>query len=431
MKILTNSLFIVFLLFIFSCSSENTDSIEEESVEIKSPNILLVIADDLGKDAMPNYSEGVIKPNMPIVQNLINTGITFDNLWSYSVCSPTRASIITGKYGNKSGVLEVGDAISTSETSLQKYINTNALQTYATAIIGKWHLSSNASDPITLGVDYFAGILKGAIPDYYNWSLTENGIASTTTEYATTKLTDLAINWAQNQTKPWFLSLAYNAPHTPFHLAPTNLHSQGSLSTSAADINANPIPYFMSAIEAMDTELGRFLSSLTTEERENTLIIFIGDNGTPSKVAQSPYSKSRVKGTLYQGGINVPMVISGKGVERFAQRESALIHTTDLFSTIATIAQASASEINNSKSFYSLFSNENAAGRAYVYSEDGASYTIRNDTYKLLKFDNGKEEFYQILNDAYEETNLMENILSSEASANKISLEEEANSIRN
>ena len=72
----------------------------------------------------------------------------------------------------------------------------------------------------------------------------------------------------------------------------------------------------MAALEAMDTEIGRLLSSIPQDELENTTIIFIGDNGTPGQVVQSPYSKQQAKGSLYQGGINVPMVVSGHGVER-------------------------------------------------------------------------------------------------------------------
>ena len=249
----------------------------------------------MSKDAIPNYTEGSLKANMPNLQSLISSGITFDNAWAYAVCSPTRASIITGKYGIKTGVLEVGGLISTTETTLQKYIDNNTSNAYATALIGKWHLSENIADPITMGVDYFAGILSGGIPNYNNWSLVENGVSSNTTEYATTKLTDLAINWVGTQTKPWFLWMAYNAPHTPFHLAPTDLHSQGNLATDAASIDANPLPYYLSALEAMDAEMGRFLSSLSAEERANTVIIFIGDNGTPAKVVQSPYSRQTAK----------------------------------------------------------------------------------------------------------------------------------------
>jgi len=428
--------FITISLLFLSCSSSTETGeiiVDPDPVILSNPNILLIIGDDMGKDATPNYPEGIIKPTMPTLQSLISTGITFDNLWSYSVCTPTRASIITGKYGVTSGVLEVGDQISTAETSIQEYIDANTGNEYATAIVGKWHLSNNISDPQTMGIDYYAGLLNGGVQSYTNWNLVENGQSNVSTDYTTTKFTDLAIDWVDNQTKPWFLWLAYNAPHTPFHLAPTNLHTQGNLPTDQASIDANPTPYFLSAVEAMDSEIGRLLNSLTPAEIENTIIIFIGDNGTPGQVVQSPYNRLRAKGSIYQGGVNVPMVISGFGVNRIGERESALIHTADLFATIAKISGISIQEINNSISFYDLLSNSNANQREFVYTEksdNGISYTIRNSTYKLIKNSDGSEELYNIITDAYETNNLIGTILSNDASANKLALEIEADIIR-
>jgi len=434
----SKSVFLFISVLYLSCSSsvdviDDDIIVDPDPIVNSSPNILLVIADDLGKDVTPNYTEGSVKPNMPTLQSLMSTGITFDNLWSYPVCTPTRASILTGKYGVNTGVLEVGDIISTAETSVQKYISNNTGDKYATAIVGKWHLSNNANDPITMGIDYYAGILNGGVPSYTNWTLTENGQTTNTTEYTTTKLTDLAIDWVDSQTKPWFLWLAYNAPHTPFHLAPTNLHSQGSLPTDQASIDANPEPYFMSAVEALDTELGRLLNSLSAEEKANTIIIFIGDNGTPNQIAQAPYSSRRAKGTIYQGGVNVPMVVSGYGVNRSGVRESALTHTADLFTTIANVAGVSTAEINNSTSFYNLLSDENATGREFVYTErsnNGISYAIRNANYKLIVNDNGTQEFYNLTIDAYEANDLIGTTLSAEATTAKTALEAEAASIR-
>ena len=424
------SLFL-FSLFCLSCSSPLETPIDSGGVEVTKPNILLVIADDMGKDATPNFSEGTIKPNMPTLQSLMNSGITFDNFWSYPVCTPTRASILTGKYGVNTNVIDVGDPISTAETSLQSYINSNTNNDYATAIIGKWHLSNSATDPIIMGIDYFAGIVNGGVGDYFNWNFNENGTASNSRTYTTTKLTDIAIDWVDDQTKPWFLWMAYNAPHTPFHLAPTELHSQGNVPTDEASINANPIPYYMSAMEAMDTELGRFLGNLSSEERANTVIIFIGDNGTPGKVAQNPYSRLTVKGTLYQGGVNVPMIVSGVDVTRAGEREDALIQTTDLFATIANITGVSVSEIHNSKSFYPQLTSATNDGRSFVYTEIVDGYAIRNATYKLMKYDNGDEELYNLVQDPYENRNLIGTTLSAEATNEKANLISEAIAIRN
>jgi len=153
----------------------------------------------------------------------------------------------------------------------------------------------------------------------------------------------------------WFLWLAFNAPHTPFHLPPANLHSR-DLSGTESDIAANPLPYYFAAIEAMDTEMSRLLGSLDAETLANTIIIFLGDNGTPGQVAQFPYSRSKAKGSLYQGGVNVPLFISSPGITRTNERETALVNTTDLFSTIAALAGVNVGQVNDSISFESLLS---------------------------------------------------------------------------
>ena len=91
------------------------------------------------------------------------------------------------------------------------------------------------------------------------------------------------------------------------------------------------------AIEAIDTEMGRLFNSISSEDLDNTIVIFVGDNGTPGPVAQQ-YHSQRAKGSLYKGGINVPMIISGKGVERINDEEDGLISTVDIFSTISELS---------------------------------------------------------------------------------------------
>jgi len=328
---------LVFILAIACQSSDDSDTSINPSPQTEKPNILLIIADDMGLDATPNYNVGSIKPNMPNLEVMMNTGIRFNNFWSNPTCTPTRGTILTGKYGFRTGVTEVGGVMPLSETSLQSHLD-NTGSGYNHAVVGKWHLANNdASHPTNMGVNYYAGLLSGGVQSYTSWNFTENGQTSNTTEYTTTKFTDLAIDWVEQQTQPWFLWLAYNAPHTPFHLPPNNLHNQGNLPTDQASVDANPLPYYMAMLEAMDTEIGRLLSSMSATERENTVIIFIGDNGTPGETAQE-YISSRAKGSIYNGGINVPMVISGKNVLRVNAVEEALINSTDLFATISELA---------------------------------------------------------------------------------------------
>lgn len=411
---------IALVFVLISCSNDTIDPIVDSTDDTadetptptqSSPNVLLIIADDMGLDASPGYNLGSVKPNMPNLQNMINTGLRFNNLWSYPTCTPTRSSILTGKYGFRTNVTQVGDFLSTSEVSLQDHISNNTGNAYSTAVIGKWHVSTDPNHPTNMGIDYYSGLLNGGVQSYWNWNFTENAQTTTSTEYTTTKFTDLAIDWIDNQTKPWFLWLAYNAPHTPFHLPLNDLHSQGVLPTDDASIDANPLPYYMAMLEAMDSEMGRLLSSMTQEEKDNTVIIFIGDNGTPNQVVQE-YSSYRAKGSVYQGGVNVPMIVSGLDVNRINDTEDALVHTADLFATISEITGAGSSSINDSQSFAPLLTDANAAKRDYVYTEigkdtGGFDYTIRNGTHKYILFDDGSEALYNLVNNPLENPNLL------------------------
>jgi arylsulfatase A-like enzyme len=263
-----------------------------------------------------------------------------------------------------------------------------------------------------MGAGYFAGLLSGGVNSYYNWNLTQNGQTAKTASYATSKFTDLAIGWTGAQSKPWFLWLAYNAPHSPFHLPPSELHNQGNLPKDNASIEANPLPYYLAMIEAMDSEIGRLLNSFSKETLDNTIIFFIGDNGTPSEVVQT-YNNRRAKGSIYQGGINVPLIVSGKNVSRNSSNEEALINGTDLFATILDLAGTGIFEKNDSKSFKNLLSSSSSSQRKFVYSEKynsksfGQDYTIRNKTHKYLYFNDGSEALYDLSDNPFEFPNLL------------------------
>ncbi|WP_346883613.1 sulfatase-like hydrolase/transferase [uncultured Algibacter sp.] len=433
-----STLFAFITLISLSCSKTDNDNgvIETVITNVDKPNIILILADDMGLDATPGYNTfGAVKPMMPNLQAMLNDGIKFTNLWAYAVCSPTRASIITGKYGFRTQVSKPGDDLSLNETSLQKYM-ANENTGYANAVIGKWHLSDDESHPNNLGVDYYAGMLSGGVRSYSSWDLVENGQTTTVNEYTTTKLTDLAINWIDNQSQPWFLWLAYNAPHTPFHLPPNDLHFQGDLPSDTASINANPIPYYMAMLEAMDTEMGRLFNSLSDQERANTIFVFVGDNGTPNRVVQS-YPRQRAKNSIYQGGVNVPMVISGKNVERKNTEENAVINTTDLFATIANIAGVNVTEINDSKSFKPLLTSSSGAIRKYAYSDvtnnSGAiDYAVTDGIYKYIAFSDNTEALYNLIESPLESENLLDSTPLSIADSNaKSALSAELERIKN
>ena len=420
MKYLKQLFFTILAIFLLVNESCDTSHI---TLEAPKPNILLIIADDMGIDASPNYDIGDTKPNMPNLEALASIGITFDNAWSYPMCSPTRASILTGRYGYRTGVLNAEDAstIPANEKTIQRFLDENTDSTYSHAIVGKWHLSSNEPNrPNDMGVGYYAGILGGAVNNYNQWQLTENGEQGLSQEYVTTKITDLAINWINEQEKPWFCWVAYNAPHTPFHLPPTEMHSQGALPEDTASVSANPMPYYMAMLESLDYEIGRLADNISAEDYDNTIVIFIGDNGTTRQVLQAPYQDGQAKGTLFQGGVHIPMIVAGDGVTRFNQRDSSLVHTADLFSTIAEIAGLDLPTYEDSYSFKDLLKNDVGNARDYNYSEvlndtpNKSGYTIRNERYKLIRFDSGNQRFYDLWTDPYEQSNLLGEGLSTE-----------------
>ena len=396
-----------------------------------SPNIIFIIADDMGWDAFGTYP-GITstKANTPTLDSLARNGITFTNCWVSPECAPTRASMLTGRYGFRTGVGGVQAPqtaiLGADEVIIQKYIDSKTAGKYANAVIGKWHVSGNQLNaPESFGVQYFAGFLAGGVPDYYNWTQTSGGTQQTITTYATTHFVNQSISWMRQQSKPFFLWLAFNAPHTPFHRPPLNLITNQSLTDNASAIAANPLPYYLASIDAMDKEIARLLSSMTAAQRENTIIIFVGDNGTPAQVAQLPFTSTTAKGTLAQGGINTPLLICGKNVSRKNATETAPVQGPDLFATLADIAGTGTSIYQDGISLTPLLTDANAARRSAAYSElfgstlrqhDG--YTIRNDRYKLIHLQNNTEYLYNLTTDPFEKTNLMLTTLSAEAGQN-------------
>jgi arylsulfatase A-like enzyme len=385
-------------------------------IDAAHPNILLIISDDQGIDASNQYAQSADRPHTPTLDSLATAGVVFDNVWATPACTTTRGTMITGRHGVNSGLTFVPAVMSTSTETLPRYLRANASTSmYRTAVIGKWHLGGSnpaTSHPTDSGVDYYAGNLTGVLPDYFSWPLVENGQSSTSTRYHTTHLTDLAIDWVAQQQHPWLLWLAYAAPHSPFHLPPATLHSRPGLSGTAADISARPREYFLAAIEAMDSEIGRLLAALPAEVRANALVLFLGDNGTPAPVVdRSVFAGNHSKNSLYEGGIRVPMVAAGAGVTRRNSREAALINTTDVFVTVANVAGSATTSVYDSYSFAPLLRESGAGSRPFNYSEfqsdavDG--WTVRNARYKLIQFVTGEQQLYDLSADLAERSNLL------------------------
>jgi len=382
------------------------------------PNILLVIADDMGLDASHCYTAGNQQAPMPTLKKLCDNGLVFDNAYAAPVCSPTRASIISGQYGFQTGIggavpkRASSGGLSESVVSLFDLLyETN----HSAALIGKWHLASAAdglNHPRALGVDHYFGLYSGRTNNYSDWQAVENGDPVNVRRYSTSVFTDHAIDWIAAQDNPWFLWLAHNAPHAPFHLPPTDLHTFTGLSDDESSINANPLPYYQAMLEAMDTELGRLLDSLSTEVRDNTRVIFLGDNGTPNQVAKNLYDHG-AKGTLYESGIRVPMVISGPDIK--PGRTDAFVSAVDLYATIASLAGANGST-SSSYDFSAVLSG-GSTERNYIYAEhfsdrqprgfDTHGWAIREGNTKLISISGRPPALYDLASDPGESNNLL------------------------
>ncbi|TAE27383.1 MAG: T9SS C-terminal target domain-containing protein [Candidatus Kapaibacterium sp.] len=407
-------------------------------------NVILIIADDLGTDYLGFYEDRADTAPMPNIRKLLARGVRFQNTMSAPLCSPTRAGILTGRYGFRTGVgavVEMGTvgSLDTAEMTIPRLLNLFAPSGIAKANIGKWHLqspmpTSNLIFPNRMGYDHYAGNFSGQLASYTNWSKVTNGVSSTSTAYATTETANDAISWIKAQNaKPFFLWLAFNAPHTPFHLPPTNLHSYKTLSGSTADIQANPKSYFKASLEALDTEIGRLMDSLQALKKlDSTDIIFIGDNGNTQSVAQIT-TRNRAKGTIYQYGVKVPFIIAGPSVINPNRVSAALVNTVDIFATVLELfgfgawqTRISASKPVDSKSLLPIIQNRATEVRPWAFTEifsitpdltnDGK--TIRNAAYKLIRFDNGNQEFYNLLTDPNEASNLFLRTLSATERAN-------------
>lgn len=407
-------------------------------IQSYSKNILLVLADDFGVDAAPIYSRDDLyvhadeeslysSISTPTIDSLAMEGILFRNAYTNPMCSPTRASILTGKYPFQTGLGWPAQAqLNTNETIIPEILP----QSYRSAAIGKWHLTSptrgrsaDKDHAITSGFEYFAGSLAGMVTDYNNWTKIVSSINSGTqtqnafTTYATTDTANEAINKiAEFGDEPWFIWLAFNAPHSPYHVP------DSSLTTNDITNNSTNVSKYSAMIEAMDTELGRVIQSIPEEILANTTIIFIGDNGTPSNVTRSPFLSNHAKGTQYDGGINIPFIVKSPQLISTADegKESlAYVSTIDIFSTIAEIVNVSIGNLPSVSILPYLAKPELSTQsiRPYVFTEhfepngfgpyENHERAVSYDNWKLIWRNNVVEEFFNLLSDPYETTNLL------------------------
>ncbi len=538
----------------------------------KAPNYIFMIGDDMGLETLNCYSVGNSQAHTPNLDKLCASGLRFDNFWAQPVCSPTRATLITGQYGFLNGVgapldatpgidwkvpegivvenpaLEAINAAGAAEAaaaagmgdmgagdmgaggmgdamggdmgggdmgagdmgaggmgdmgaggmgdmgaggmgmgaapsvavvyeknltdgapapiaptinspeglkpgiySFVEALRSDSSKNYATAAVGKWHLAGSKngglSHPNIVGFDHYIGPMRGGgIATYTEWSKSINGgDPFWTTGYATTDTIDDSIEWINTvkDEQPFFLWLAFNAPHTPFHMPPAELLASNLKNLTVE--NSTPQQQYLALLESMDTEIGRLVSSLDPETLANTYISFMGDNGTPGQAEPTePYGRQRSKGSMYQGGVNVPFFIAGPGIKK-GITTPALSNSVDIYSTVLDISGVNdpkaASEAVHSVSLKPvMLEDPNTQVRDFAFADVfGLSgpvrknlRTIRNDRFKLIEniFDN-TVEFYDLSNDPYENANLMSRPLSATQQSNFDSLRQQIADLAN
>ncbi|MBL8723697.1 MAG: sulfatase-like hydrolase/transferase [Planctomycetes bacterium] len=399
-------------------------------------NTLLIVADDVGVDNVTCYGLGANPPPTPNIDALAARGVRFANAQACPLCSPTRASILTGRHGFRTGIgtaLTGGPGLDPSEVLLPEILSPAGVQT---ALIGKWHLGSDlgAATPTAEGFGEFTGSLQGAINDYYSWPKVTNGVIATETTYATTDLVDEALAFVGRTQGPWFVMLAFHAGHTPLHAPPAGLHTQ---SLAGLNPTTSPIPFFRAMVQAMDSEIGRLLSLIPPATLANTNIVFLGDNGSSQQTTSAPFDPTRAKGTIYQGGVRVPCIAAGPAVGGSPRVESGLLHVVDLFATLAGMqgvdarAAVPATVELDTIDQRALLLAPGAPPRQFSYTQAfsgstamtaaGDTEAMRDARFELLRFQqsNGtvREELYDLTSDPWETTNLLLQPLSTTADA--------------
>ena len=396
-----------------------------------SRNILLVIVDDVGVDESSCYDSSGALASTPTIDSLCAAGVVFTNAWTNPVCAPTRAGLLTGRYSFRTGVGDV-PGMGSPGIDLGEFTLSMALDRensgYEHACMGKWHLSTNANggvnNPNFMGFSRYAGWTGGGVPSFFDWTKVVDGDSSPVTNYATSENVDDALDWIDMRgDTPWFLWLAFNAPHTPFHLPPEELHTLEGLTGTEEHIAANPLLYYRAALEAVDSEVGRLLSSLPVEVRARTDVIFFGDNGTPPQTyASDDPGRRRVKGAPYEGGVRVPLVISGPSVIDGDRQVDALVNSTDLFATVLELAgvDIGGDLPDDSVSLVPyLEDSDQAALRSWIFAErfgpevpDNRVFkAIRDERYKLIRLENLADEFYDLFDSPDESVNLLDDLL--------------------
>jgi arylsulfatase A-like enzyme len=411
------------------------------------PNIILILADDLGWSDLGCY--GADLHETPHLDRLAQEGVRFTDAYAMSVCTPSRAALLTGKHaarlrmtiwseGSRGGprnrrLLQAESLhdLPHSETTLAKRLHDAG---YLTALVGKWHLGDAEHYPETHGFDVNIGGTQWGAPQTFFWPYSGSGRFGPEFrfvphlefgkpgEYLTDRLTDEAlrvIERAGNQ--PFFLYLAHHAPHTPIEAKADDVrHFEAKVRPGQQHQSAA----YAAMVKSLDDSVGRVLEQLKKSGLEqNTIVLFTSDNGgyigtdegqTVPVTSNAPLRSG--KGSLYEGGIRVPLIVRWPGVTPAgaACREPVIL--MDLFHTLApAVSSKEVPEPADGRDLQGLLQHPgtklNREALYFHYPHYYATTTpvgaIRSGDWKLLEyFEDGRLELYNLKDDLGEKTDL-------------------------
>ena len=315
----------------------------------RSPNILLILADYHGYGDVSVHNGPHVQT--PHIDRIAEDGIRFTQFYANSsVCSPSRASLMTGRYPDRVGVPGV---VRTHPENSWGYFRQSAVtlpsllkqNEYHTSLIGKWHLGLEPENhPCRRGFDYFHGFLGDMMDDYYTHLRHKQNYMRKDLEsidprgHATDLFSDWAVDLIHSQyhsSEPFFIYLAYNAPHTPIQPPKDWIERVRQREPDASEERVR----YVALVEHMDAGIGRVLDALKkTEQLSNTLVIYTSDNGGQLNVGATNGVLRGAKGQMYEGGIRVPSCVMWPNQIDAGQVTNEVAMLMDLCPTLCEVA---------------------------------------------------------------------------------------------
>ncbi len=384
------------------------------------PNILVVVVDDLGfADLGFQGCTDIATPHLDALAK--QSVVCASGYVTHPFCSPTRAGLLTGRYQQRFGhennpawLPESTTAgLSLSETTLPMVLKSSG---YATGCVGKWHLGAHPSfHPNRRGFDHYYGALGGGHvyldglkggPEY-QIPMNRNGQPEPLKDYITTVFGSEASDFIkQPRDKPWFLYLAFNAPHTP-------LQSTPALQERVKHIENKERRDLAALIVGLDDAVGVVVDTLVaTGQRDNTLVFFFSDNGGPITVSKCNNTPLRAgKGAVYEGGIRVPFLVSWpKKLPRDARYVEPVV-SLDVFATAVALSGATVPKEHRLEGVNLIphLSGENTKAphdQLFWRTGGGATWAVREANWKLVGSRDQPPELYDLSRDIGEATDL-------------------------